>query len=235
MSSPSWDITDYLTDTNIFPENIYSYTNDSGYFYGGFDTQCVGICVAYFEGFGFDYECTAAEPSDRYSVTPDLATASTQSSIDASLAALHNTTISNSTSTNATTLDASTYEQIENTPLRQNPLLVVEAEFVPPNTKLDTIFDSFPLPKAVQGKSFDYGSIGLNIKYTNINTTDGVDSSTCTGRTMSRFCTLRPAVVQYPLVITNISATDSGTASVSKSENGIRVTYNRTVDYTLPE
>jgi hypothetical protein len=76
--------------------------------------------------------------------------------------------------------------------------------------------------------TFDYGAIVASIRYTRNIPSSGdlneLSATTCTGHYVERICVLRPAILSYPVDITNITG--------SGSENGVQIDLPSTVDLT---
>ena len=156
----------------------------------GFNTNCTGLCDTTFPSFGFDVTCSDAL-APLYQITPTLAS--------------NNSFHAFTNNTNASV-----------SALASNPLLAVQPFFVPANTRLSN---------ASQGsyfgtdKTYPYSSIGLSVTWSNY-TSNGGDRTTCTGHTQRRFCSLRPAVLNNSLSITNI-ADKTGLEGFGLLNNGI--------------
>jgi hypothetical protein len=156
-----------------------------------FATRCEGTCTAKVAGFGFSVNCAEPFVSPTYSITPSLVLKSTLA---------HNAN-NNATIFNATILDP----HFSRTILDVNATTLLQGkEFV----------DS-----AGQTLSFPYTTSILNITYARNIPSSGdikdLSATTCNGHLVYRTCVLRPATVNYPIQVTNITT--------SHAQDGIRI------------
>jgi hypothetical protein len=98
-------------------------------------------------------------------------------------------------------------------PLQANPLLFVDPRFIASGKTPLQVYNNTRLPPSIQNKSIDTASIGLWTKWAQLIASKD-DPSTCSGITYERYCTLTPAVVEYPVSVQNF-------AGGPKQDNGI--------------
>lgn len=162
---------------------------------------CKGTCFTKVPGFGFTINCTAPAVSDRYLVTKDIAK-------------------------NYTLYSSGTSGLSGNMTF---PLADGNSSIFPPPL---VDFFSYEDIAGSDGSTSTTSGIRFTVSWAELSATNGNSSDfntdKCTLAAMSKTCTLRPALLEYPVEITNID--DYSTSVKSKSTNGIRVTP----DYVNP-
>jgi hypothetical protein len=177
----------------------YSWNNKTGTSQSSFATGCEGTCQAVIPGFGFSVECADPYVSPSFSITPSLVFASTLARE------------SNLTTFNATLLDPN----FSRTILDINATTLLQGEeFIDSNNETH---------------SFSYTASILNITYARNIPSSGdltdLSATSCNGHTVWRTCVLRPAIVNYPVSVTNITG--------SNAQNGIRISSDVTRNLTF--
>jgi hypothetical protein len=215
-STASWDVQTFVEDVTIYSDTFYLNNIETGTY--GYDTGCRGICYAAFEGFGFNWTCTEAVVSDTYQVTPDLAFENSQDQLVKKLKSMRD--LANG--------DAPSSSSFFNTTLQINPMLAVEAQFIPPNSEVGNANWNIPPPESISSKTYDYGSIALQLKWASLTNTTK-EWTECSGQTMYRYCSLQAATMQYPVKIVNVTTSSTDTAG-SGMTNGITIQANWTTN-----
>ena len=108
-------------------------------------------------------------------------------------------------------------------PLRTNPLLKIQPEFIGMGQTPRSVFNGTNLPAAIADQTLTTASIGVMMKWSNLTAAQG--RSTCSAVTAQRFCRLTPAVVQYSVLVQNFSRATDPYARISQS-NGVKLIPN---------
>jgi hypothetical protein len=197
----SSDLYHYATvgDIVLFNDTwAYSWNSQTKTSQSSFSTRCEGTCQAIVPGFGFSVDCADPYVSPSFNISPSLVSQST-------LAHESNQTF------NAAILDPNFSRTI---------LSVNATTLLPGQTFVDSNGET---------QSFSYASSILNVTYARNVASSGdltdLTATTCNGRTVWRTCVLRPAIVNYPITVTNITS--------SKAQNGIRISPSVTGNLTF--
>jgi hypothetical protein len=204
-----------LRDYSTYGDSVAFFSDN---YYASLDSRCKGRCQAIFPGFGVTVLCDPVKRSPKYTVSEQRLFEIGRLQDIADNWVPPDT---NSTSFNATQSDASAPKWV-NYP----ELLTLEsyASVKGDDYWSDTFNESY---SQVNGTKSTKSQIVLHSRWaeTSISEQSG-NKETCTSQIVSRYCYLRPAVVQYPVEITNASFSDSTGKPIAGSQyvtNGIKM------------
>jgi hypothetical protein len=214
------DFSQVLRDYSTYGDAVGFFSDN---YYQFLDSRCTGRCTAIFPGFGVTVTCDPVKRSDNYTVSKQnmLETARLQDAYDKWQESFDDAMNSNTTDLNAT--------QTSPTPPVWSDypeLLTLESYAMIKGAQY--MSDTFNGSGAIfNGTKSTKSQIVLHARWAETSVAkNSTDNETCTSQLVSRYCYLSPALVKYPVEITNASFTDSKGRPLPGSEyasNGIKM------------